>query len=230
LAFCSQYNNSSKLSEDRNILCFDGLIRDDIDLKNFDSLNTGGVLVIRSGGGNIIKAMQIADILLEKRAEVIIHDYCLSACANAILVASRKTYVAANTIVAWHYSGIPSIVCGVRISTLPMDPAAKQQNDYYDEYCKHSQLLNNFYKRRGIDDAFTRRPPTISTRRIFQLTVQQAADKDKILWMWNPANFDTALKEKVWFQSYPESQDEVDVIIKRLRLRIRVIYDPPGER
>jgi len=230
LVLCSQYNNLSKLSDDHNVLCFDGKIRNDIDLTNFTNLNNGGMLVIRSGGGNIIKAMQIADILLEKRARVIIHDYCLSACANAIFVASHKTYVVADTIVAWHRSGVPSIQCGVTIRNLPMDLAAKQQNDYYAEYCKHAQLLNNFYKRRGIDDAFTRRPPTISTRQLFQLTVRQAADKDKILWMWNPANFDAILKERVWFQSYPQSQEEADAIVRRLRLPMRVIYDPPGER
>ena len=87
LAFCSQNDRSISLSDDRNVLCFDGLISDDIALEKFYSLNIGGMLVIRSGGGNIIRAMQIADILLEKRAGVIIHDYCLSACANAILVA-----------------------------------------------------------------------------------------------------------------------------------------------
>jgi hypothetical protein len=93
---------AGRLSEDRSILCFDGMIRRDLDLAPLHQLTNDGLFVVRSIGGDIFLAMKIADILWEKNATVVIRDYCLSACANAILIASNQTYVLTNAIVAWH--------------------------------------------------------------------------------------------------------------------------------
>src|SRR3954463_13311865 len=91
LRFCEKHVNGLILSEDRNLLCFDGAVTSNTSLDDFSRLNDGGVFVVRSVGGNIIRSMQIANILLDKGATVIIRDYCLSACANAIFVASSVT-------------------------------------------------------------------------------------------------------------------------------------------
>ena len=227
LRFCSQYANSMHLSDDNNILCFDGGIRNDLNLNAFTKLNDKGYFVMRSPGGNIITAMQMANILFEKRAIVIIYDYCLSACANAIFVASGNTYVADNTIVAWH-RGVPKVTCGAIIIPADVNKVEyKRQVDNYNEYCKHIELLSDFYKRRNIDDGITYQPPTTHTRQIFQLAVRQALNKNNVFWMWNPANFNADLKTKITFQSYPDSQEAVDQLIRRLRLPMRAIYDPP---
>ncbi len=45
--------------------------------------------------------MELSDILREKNATVVIRDYCLSACANYVFVATDRTYVLKNSIVAW---------------------------------------------------------------------------------------------------------------------------------
>jgi hypothetical protein len=84
------------------VLCFDGTIGRDLDWDNFHKLKNNSLFVMRSIGGDGISAMKAADILLEKHATVVVYDYCLSACADAFLVASKETSVAKNTVVAWH--------------------------------------------------------------------------------------------------------------------------------
>jgi ATP-dependent protease ClpP protease subunit len=127
-----------------------------MDLAEIGQLGRSGHFVIRSTGGNLVTAMRISDMLLEKNATVTIYDYCLSACANAIFVASAKTHVAAGAIVAWH-RGMPRLLCGGTPPTLPADATEelKRQAESYDEYCRNFELIHGFYKRRTIDDGFT---------------------------------------------------------------------------
>ncbi|MBR0964782.1 hypothetical protein JQ554_13615 [Bradyrhizobium diazoefficiens] len=47
-----------------------------------------------------------------------------------------------------------------------------------------------------------------------------------VLWTWNPRYLGNAIKTKLVYQHYPDSQEEVDGIAKRLGLAYRVIYDP----
>lgn len=40
------------------------------------------------------------------------------------------------------------------------------------------------------------------------------------------SNFSNLFKTKIVYEAYPEKQAEVDEMITRLRLNIKVIYDP----
>jgi hypothetical protein len=94
VAACAKHRNGAWLSADKNVLCFDGPITHTTSLEPFRELNSGGTLVVSSPGGLNIAAMHMADILLEKNARVVIHGRCLSACANALFVATHETHVA----------------------------------------------------------------------------------------------------------------------------------------
>jgi hypothetical protein len=102
IKYCRGNRNAVTLSGDKHILCFDGIIRENVDAGPFYDLKPNGIFVVRSLGGFAEPTMRIANILRDKNAKVLIHDYCLSACANWILVAANETYVARNTIIAWH--------------------------------------------------------------------------------------------------------------------------------
>jgi hypothetical protein len=134
--YCAQYKDSVKLSESAMVLCFDGPIRPDPQMEDqLQKLNDHGFFVIRSPGGLFSVAVKITDILLEKDATVIIHDYCLSACANYILVATNKTYVLRNSVVAWH-GGVTNVRCdGVN-------------SDPLKGYCKAVNLQNTFFQKK----------------------------------------------------------------------------------
>jgi hypothetical protein len=230
--YCAQYNNTITLSEDYNILCLDGRIGKDLDESIFNRMNHGGFFVIRSDGGNIISAMKIANILLEKDATTVIYDYCLSACANAIFVASQRTHVLGSAIVAWH-RGLPRLSCAPPPVIIGADE--KEHREYQEhlnglkEYCSNRNMTADFYKRRGIDDRFTHAPQTPYATKMFRLIIGQATNKDVIFWMWNPRNFGEYFKSRITFQSFPESQDHVNELVRRLRLPIRVVFDPPAD-
>src|ERR1700738_648692 len=71
--YCGNYVNSIKLSEDGTVLCFDGPIRQDLQMDDqLQTLNDRGFFVIRSPGGFFPSAMKIADMLLAKDTTVII--------------------------------------------------------------------------------------------------------------------------------------------------------------
>ena len=47
-----------------------------------------------------------------------------------------------------------------------------------------------------------------------------------IAWTINPRFYPKLFKAKIVYEAYPESQSEVDDMITRLHLNVRVIYDP----
>ena len=108
-AYCANESSSAKLNEDGMILCFDGFIGHNVPIDLIGKLNDGGMFVVRSPGGYGMVAMKMADVLMARNATVIIRDYCLSACANYLLVATSRTYVLKDALVAWHRAGHPAM-------------------------------------------------------------------------------------------------------------------------
>jgi hypothetical protein len=216
--FCSSYENTIKLNEDGSILCFDGPIQLGLKMQEIHRLNRHGLFVVRSRGGDFHTATAIADILLEKNATVVIHDYCLSACANYLFVATNKTYVLQDSIVAWHggasaCTNYLDIFGGIR---------------YDAGVCK---MLNSreqeFFRKRDLVRFFTSQPPTRYTKEIFEILVSDYnGNKSVFFWMWNPKNHRDFFKKRIIYESYPNSQHEVNEIINRFNLGIHAIYDP----
>jgi hypothetical protein len=193
---CRRYPRTSvsatsiHLNDDGSVLCFDGQITQDLDVSPVNGLSAGGLFVVRSPGGYRGPAMQIATILESKAATVVIYDYCISACAKFIY-ASVDTYVAQDSVVAWH----KSIYDG-------SNPAV--------------------IKRVEREAAATQSP--VVKKMIWRLNAGGIFPVDR-LWMWHPRYYANARKGKITYASYPESQDEVDDITRKLRLP-HIIHDP----
>jgi hypothetical protein len=47
-----------------------------------------------------------------------------------------------------------------------------------------------------------------------------------VSWTWHPRHYASTLKTKIVYEAYPNSQDEVDAMARKLRLPHRVLYDP----
>jgi hypothetical protein len=230
VASCAGHRNGAQLIADNNVLCSDGPITNETELDPFWRLNSGGTFVVRSPGGNIVVAMLMAEILHEKHATVVVHDHCLSACANALFVASHETHVADGAIVAWH--GGPRASCAEVSEILKQsaDEAQKQWIAGSEQLCRNSDLIHGFYRKRGISDDFTRQPQTPYSRKMFQtMQRQEMFDKRRIFWTWHPQNFGSTFKSKIVFRSVPDSQEAIEARLRRLRFHARVVYDPPGE-
>jgi hypothetical protein len=216
--------------------CFDGPIGANLDLSAFRRLRTGDRVVMRSEGGSAVTAMQLSDILREKDVEVILHDYCLGACADYVFVANR-TVVRKDTIVAWR--GGQDTLLGKAVN--PWCRGAGQQQEarkrfdqngvpaeepVVDAFCAMDEMNRRFFQARGLDGRYINAPQTSYTKKKVRSELTKQTDPRKVLWMWNPKNYGDYFKSKVSFDSYPRSQRDVDSIVARHQLRIRVVFDP----
>jgi len=61
-------------------------------------------ITITSAGGDTKTAIQIENIIREKRISVTVSDYCISACAQWILPSTKYLTVNPGTLVAFHQS------------------------------------------------------------------------------------------------------------------------------
>ena len=239
---CLQHKNSIALSEDRTVLCFDGPI---IPGRNaaFDELKPGGVFVVRSAGGFAPEAITLGNILRDKNATIVVYDYCLSACANYFLVASSRTYVLKDAIVAWHGGPFTCSLHGhdrmrkylvdnidlIRADFRRRYPEVPQWAISPDLLCAASDMSRQFYEERELEDRHVYVPQTSYTKKFVNIAAKQNAAKKNPFWMWHPHNYGDYFKSRVIYESYPGSQREVDALLARLRLPDRVVYDPPRD-
>jgi hypothetical protein len=63
-------------------------------------------LVIRSPGGSGSAGVDIAETLLEWRTDIIVWDFCYSACASYLFVAGRKKIVPEPGVIGFHQGGL----------------------------------------------------------------------------------------------------------------------------
>jgi hypothetical protein len=229
---CRQLPRTITLNDDRTVLCFDGPIEVGMNLSVSHRLKERGTFVMRSPGGYDREAMLLSNILREKDALVILYDYCLSACANYVLVANR-TYVAKDTIVAWHGGRRPTVTAekcrGEGLKFLREDLApyyGPDTNRAVDDICETDALHRTFFQERGMDNRHALEPQTYYTRKMVKLISSEQIDRTRVFWMWNPKNYGDSFKSRVSFVSYPQSQDEVDSLASKLRLGVRIVFDP----
>jgi hypothetical protein len=223
--YCRSMVGQLTLNDDRSIFCFDGLVSPDRDASSLIALNDGGLFVVRSQGGSGTDAIKIATLLGEKRATVVIYDYCISACAHFFFVASARTYVSKDTIVAWHHGWLGWPLCDA-IAPRRVDNAKRLTRTFChslpEQYQKSARKLQSlaepFYKNRVIELAeFSLESPPQSAHmaRILRSRFESTGTYPSVVWMWNPRYFKTKLKTEIIYESYPENQDRVDELATR---------------
>ena len=82
-----------------------------------------------------------------------------------------------------------------------------------------------FYAGRAIDPRFDDPPESFTIRKILTAMFQETGKYPEVMWTWNPRYYANALRTKITYEAYPQSQDEVDALAARCRVG-RVIYDP----
>lgn len=229
LAYCrGDVPRPLALRSDKLVLCLDGMIDNPIDPWTVHDLAQGGLFVVRSAGGKIRTAIQLADLLLSKQATVIVNDYCLANCANYLFFASLATFVPRESLVAWRNVVEPG-ECPAFSET--RDPGAPLFNSgpcdrgFHDgrRYRYFDQYKQEFYSAR------VRRfqlPESVAIRRTFKRKFDETGKyPENVFWTWNP-RFYSMYRTKVFYEAYPESQDEVDAIAAHIGLHEHIIYDP----
>jgi hypothetical protein len=219
------------LDLDKRVLCFDGQILSEQDVSFAKDLEYGGLFVVRSPGGDIAAAIRLADLLRDRRATVVVYDYCFSACASYVLLASTKAFVLKDTVVAWHYTvdpfWCPSLVVPrddgpKRLEKSPCSdaPPEVQDGDKYRRYLNYK-----FYRERAADPGFDDPPESFAIRRALRSMFDGTGRYPDVLWTWNPRHYASMLKTQIAYEAYPNNQVELDAIVSKLSLP-HVIYDP----
>ncbi|AWM02546.1 hypothetical protein [Bradyrhizobium amphicarpaeae] len=223
------------LSEDQTVLCLDGPIEKDADVSPAKKLIEGGLFVVRSAGGDIASSIALANVLRERRALVVVYDQCLSSCANYLLIASDRSYVLKGALVAWDYESTdPAFPSCAKLAT-----EKTRDGDYRlqrgscqpwsaDEAHWREILLAQtaFYKERMIDPYFEPPPDNRYLRKLVKSLHPDTHAYHHIGWTLHPRYFARFFKTAIVYETYPEGQAEVDELVARLHLDMKVIYDP----
>jgi hypothetical protein len=219
------------LDLDKRVLCFDGAILPETDISLASVLESNGLFVVRSSGGEVSAAMALAATIQDRRATVIVYDYCFSACASYLLVASDKAFVVKDTLVAWHHMTEPH--CASLEVSKDGGPKRLEKticSDTPPEHRRGYEALKNrhdrFYAERVVDPLFEDPPESFTIRKILRSMFEGVGRYPNVGWTWNPRYYASSLKTRIFYEAYPNSQAEVDAMLSKLGLRARVLYDP----
>jgi hypothetical protein len=220
------------LSDDSKVMCFDGSISRGQDTSLAQRLEENGLFVVRSYGGSIATAMTLANLLRARHATVVVYDYCISACASYLLIASAQTYVMKDSLVAWHHLVNDRSECASLETSRDQGPKRLQRPLCADAPSEQQQLdrivkatHDRFYSQRTVVQRFDDPPESFYVRKILRSMFEGTGVLPDVAWMWHPRYYAGALKTKIVYEAYPESQAEVDQLIAKFHFR-RVIYDP----
>jgi hypothetical protein len=217
------------LRADRQVLCFEGPIAQDLDPSLAADLKDNGLFVVRSPGGYPAQAIAISDIIRDRHATVVVYDYCFSACAGYFLVASGMTYVLKGTVVAWHYPQSDQL-CTFLAAPRDGEPRRVQRGPCQtggEQGYSHSPSQIEFFKKRAVNPPISIPPDSLYVRRIVSGLYAETGVFHNLMWTLHPRHYAGLFKTKIFYEAYPESQEELDGMLAKLRLKnAKVIYDP----
>lgn len=225
-AFCRTRPAQKLFDEPTKVVCFDGQILSDEDVSYIQQLPEHGLFVVRSPGGRLGGAEKIAKVLREKHADVVIYDYCLSACADFLFVASDRTYVMRDSIVAWHFGQVDNDTCGRvdRGKGLTRTVCSTGRSVTPPRLFAAAFLPERVTAR---DERILEPPMSAYVRRILVGYFEGTGVFRDIFWTWHPRYYKSLLRTEIEYQGYPESQEQLDDLLdKHLSRRLKFIYDP----
>lgn len=89
---------------DSGVLCVDGGVTDAFADWYVDQADAFDVVVIRSLGGRGAAGVRTGEAALAAQVQVVVWDYCISACANGLVIGASSVIVPEPAILAWHGS------------------------------------------------------------------------------------------------------------------------------
>lgn len=220
------------LSADKHVLCFDGYIAPDMHVSLMNDLEEGGLFVVRSLGGRLSAAIVLANLIRDRRATVVVYDYCVSACAEFFLTAPSQAYVVEGALVIWHNARSGDAAhpfCTFLAASHDGGPKKLRRGvcrEGGDPVEYHLPMEMTFFKERAIGPSFAPPPDSLYVRRrLTSLYKETGVDRD-FAWTLHPRYYESLFKTKIFYEAYPKSQSEVDAMVTRLGLNMKVIYDP----
>jgi len=130
-----------------NIVCFSGNVPEGAAAEKLaKSIRRADIFVVRSGGGDVRYALDIADVLAARPRTIVALDYCVSSCANYWFLGAAYKVVGANDGVGFHGGPPPKNDCeDVSIDCVALSKLFYRSRD--------------FLKNRGMDYRIIYSPP-----------------------------------------------------------------------
>lgn len=223
------------LNGDRTIVCLDGKIDNETDLAPVQNLKEEGLFVVRSAGGDIASAVALSNLLGSRHATVVAYDYCLSSCANYLLIASDQAYVLKGALVAWDYESTdPALPSCSRYASVRMPSgefrmqrgSCRPMPEKEADWRRVMLAQNKFFKQRVVDPLFEAPPDNRYLRKVTKNLYADSFERHHIAWTLHPRYFAKLFKTEIVYEDYPQSQTEIDDMVSRLQLPLKVIFDP----
>jgi hypothetical protein len=224
------------ISSDGTMLCFDGRVSRYLDVSQAKDLKQDGLFVVRSRGGNAGPSMELSNLVRDRHATVVVYDYCFSACAVFFFVASYQTYVLKDTLVVWHNpvsansrrpycASVQKPLAGGPMKLL-RGPCVDSTFDDQAAYTGGWPEVTKFFQDRVVNPLFEPPPDSVHVRKIVTSLYRETGVDHDVGWTIHPRYYSRLFKAKIFYEAYPESQDEVDDMLARLHEDWKVIYDP----
>lgn len=124
-------------------ICLYGRLDRDFDFSAvIASIRSGrrGHLVVRSGGGDVSRGLEIGEAVAASQVTVVVDGFCISSCANWLFLGAPKKVVLPHSVVLWH--GGPVMFPGLT-----------------DESKALVRRSDQFFSALGIDASIVTRPP-----------------------------------------------------------------------
>jgi hypothetical protein len=217
-----------QLSPDKQVLCFTGDIAKDLDVSSAKDLKDDGLFVVRSNGGSLGPAIALSNIIRDRHATVVVYDLCVSACAGIFLVASYQTYVLKGALVAWHYpqdDALCTFLAAPRNGELRKLQRGPCKGGGENGFSYWPGLIG-FFNERAVNPPISFPPDSLYVRKIVRNLYAETGVFHNVSWTLSPEVLARLFKTKIFYEAYPESQEEVDGMLARLGVKTRVIYDP----
>jgi hypothetical protein len=118
-------------------------------------------LVVRSAGGDVSAAIDLAEKLQRRDAEVTVVDYCMSSCANYFFAGLRRRYVEPGALILFHgglsaeerphiAEALDQALRDPELARQVSDPG-KWRSDQLQEYDRNIVRQDALYRRVGVD-------------------------------------------------------------------------------
>jgi ATP-dependent protease ClpP protease subunit len=88
---------------DKGTIRFEGYIEES-DIARFDEIMNKDIdtLIVRSGGGDVLAAIPIAEKIQKKNMDIVVDGLCVSSCADYFFIAAKRKKVSPNSLVLLH--------------------------------------------------------------------------------------------------------------------------------
>lgn len=125
----------------------------DEDAKRIEAYLHSGIetIIVRSGGGSVVGALEIAREMNKRKISLIVDKYCLSSCANYLFVAAYKKSLLPESVLGFHggvYGEVPikeSKTNKPKKGTMSMKSFWKEDAKFFEKIGFNKDLLKRSY-------------------------------------------------------------------------------------